>query len=198
VAAMNEKLLLHALPNCLTFPLSLRRFNIIKELIVTEEDYISDMNLLVEVFIAPLRQQKITTDAELTTIFSNVEMLRGVNEQLLADLVKDLTNLIAINIGQVLSSLCAYLLMYKSYCATQQSALAMVEQLKNKNAAFAQFLDVCWSRCVLVCLAVNLRNYAVLYDSANGHICVCVCACVYMCVHVYVSEKVSEKSEREI
>lgn len=66
--------------------LNTARGNVIKELIATERDYVNDLDVIVKVFIEPLREQALMNEKEILGVFLNVELLVAVNRELLAQL----------------------------------------------------------------------------------------------------------------
>jgi hypothetical protein len=62
------------------------RHKIINEFITTETDYVASMELVVEVFINPLREKKLISELNLNLLFSNLETIIQVNKQIVRDL----------------------------------------------------------------------------------------------------------------
>ena len=56
---------------------------VVKEFIETEKTYVRDLKIIVEVFKIPMEEKELITQSESPIIFSNVEMLLQVNEELL-------------------------------------------------------------------------------------------------------------------
>jgi len=65
---------------------SRERENIIKELISTEEKYLADLNVMINVYKTPLEKSKVVTDSNIKTIFINVNILMNVSSQILKQL----------------------------------------------------------------------------------------------------------------
>ena len=64
---------------------------IVKEILETEKVYVKNLNLIVDVYLKPLRVQlrakkPLLSPADISSIFSNIEMLINVNNTLLQDL----------------------------------------------------------------------------------------------------------------
>lgn len=123
----------------------------ITEIYQTEKDYIDDLELIIDVFIFPLRTMQVLTEQAIYSIFSNLEVLINCNKTMLSELEKiiDATTGAEVEIGEVFTKLADYFKMYKVYCANQQTSLAAVDQHLKKNANFKKNLDVCHSdpRC---------------------------------------------------
>lgn len=59
---------------------------IVNELYSTERDYLRDVHILIDIFRNPMLKQNLITPAESTKIFSNIDMILAVNEELLKQL----------------------------------------------------------------------------------------------------------------
>jgi len=64
--------------------------HVVRELFDTERGYIRDLDTIIEHFKVPLEQQGLITAAQSAVMFSNIEMLRQVNTELLRQL-EDIT-----------------------------------------------------------------------------------------------------------
>jgi len=56
------------------------------ELIDTEIAYVNDLRVLVTFYMKPLRRKKLLSEEQIISLFSNVELLLHVNEELLQNL----------------------------------------------------------------------------------------------------------------
>jgi len=66
--------------------------SIVKEILFTEQDYVDDLKVIIEVFMGGIQKDGCVTKEEMTLIFPNLQLLYGVNCQLL-ELLKKKTNL---------------------------------------------------------------------------------------------------------
>eukprot|EP01119_Soliformovum_irregulare_P010103 TRINITY_DN246_c0_g3_i1.p1 TRINITY_DN246_c0_g3~~TRINITY_DN246_c0_g3_i1.p1 ORF type:complete len:1281 (+),score=503.97 TRINITY_DN246_c0_g3_i1:73-3915(+) len=123
------------------------RGSVIREIVVSERDYVNDLTLIVEIFIQPLRLRKIISDREISEIFSNLETIVKMNVEVLTLLEDRLKtsqgNFDAHNVGDIFLQMGDYLKMYKVYCANQGYASQKVQNLSNSNSQFKQFLKDC-------------------------------------------------------
>lgn len=123
----------------------------ILEIYQTEKDYICDLELIIDVFIFPLRTMQVVTEQVLYSIFSNLEVLINCNKEMLKELeiVMDAKTGGDVEIGEVFTKLADYFKMYKVFCANQQNSLGAVDQQIKKNPEFKKNLDICHSdpRC---------------------------------------------------
>ena len=66
----------------------------VNELIQTEQSYVNDLTVVVDIIQKPLLQQEIITKSDSTIIFSNISLLKDINAELLSALMS------GTNIGQ--------------------------------------------------------------------------------------------------
>lgn len=69
-------------------PLEKKRQTAIYELLVTERDYVKDLEVIVTVFLHPVMERKIVSVKNVDPLFSNVEQILCVHKELLAELEK--------------------------------------------------------------------------------------------------------------
>jgi ATPase subunit of ABC transporter with duplicated ATPase domains len=67
-----------------------KKENILEEILQTEEDYVDHLTVLIEKFKKPLTEKKIISDASLTILFGNIEVVYGVNKMFLENLKNSL------------------------------------------------------------------------------------------------------------
>eukprot|EP01087_Luapelamoeba_hula_P011975 TRINITY_DN3330_c1_g2_i1.p1 TRINITY_DN3330_c1_g2~~TRINITY_DN3330_c1_g2_i1.p1 ORF type:complete len:933 (+),score=196.33 TRINITY_DN3330_c1_g2_i1:160-2958(+) len=114
------------------------RIEALKEIIVTEKDYVKDLELIHGVFIQPLQQRSVLSSQEVGLLFSNLSQLVNVNTELLHNFETE-----GKLIGEAFLSVMQYLKMYKIYCANQPASLKVLEACQTENAHFAAFLLEC-------------------------------------------------------
>lgn len=119
---------------------SIKRQEVIYEMIDTERDYVNDLSIIIELYIKPLKSNNLITKKDLNTLFSNVEQIYGVNKELLSLFEKRQQENPYVNeIGDIWLTMNDYLKMYLLYCSNYATALTRLEELKNiKN--FSKFL----------------------------------------------------------
>lgn len=69
-----------------------KRDNIINEIRITEQDYVKDLKIIVDVFITPLKENNILQIKQISGIFSNVAVILNINEKLNDDLLSNPDN----------------------------------------------------------------------------------------------------------
>lgn len=66
--------------------LEIKRQEVILEIITTESDYVEDLEIICELYLKPLRANKLIRPKDMSIIFSNLEIILGVNQELLKSL----------------------------------------------------------------------------------------------------------------
>lgn len=110
-----------------------RRQEVIFELLQTERDYVRDLELIINLYLNPMRKKKIVSPKDLAVLFSNIEMLVPVNSLLLKTL-SDSREVYPIieRVGDIFLKVADYLKMYNMYCGNHPYALLKYETLKSK------------------------------------------------------------------
>jgi len=93
----------------------------------------------IAVFMGGIQKNGCVTKKKMTLIFSNLQLLYGVNCQLLELLKKNETPK---GIAESFISLADYLKMYANYCSNQQTSIQTVVRLTEKKDK--KFFLVCW------------------------------------------------------
>lgn len=121
------------------------RDEIVREMVKTERQYVRDLTILIQLFLLPLKsageEAGLLSKEELYKIFSNVETLLKVNEELLQGLEKrteewDHTSCV----GDIFLHLASFFKLYTVYCKNYGTALETLQHCKT-NPRFAHFLE---------------------------------------------------------
>jgi hypothetical protein len=64
------------------------RLQTIEEVLASEKDYVLDLGWIIELWLNPIREQMLLTPLEIQQIFSNLEVILGVNQALLRAMKK--------------------------------------------------------------------------------------------------------------
>ncbi|KAL6072759.1 Round spore [Balamuthia mandrillaris] len=118
--------------------LETRRQQVTEEIISTEEDYVRDLDIIIDVFLKPLREGELLNKTQIMNVFSNIEMIATVNKELF-------NNLKTKSVGQAFLSVVDYLKLYSVYCGNQENALNQINKLRSSNSEFDSFLEYCHS-----------------------------------------------------
>eukprot|EP01094_Clydonella_sp_ATCC50884_P015859 TRINITY_DN2652_c1_g2_i1.p1 TRINITY_DN2652_c1_g2~~TRINITY_DN2652_c1_g2_i1.p1 ORF type:complete len:627 (+),score=159.62 TRINITY_DN2652_c1_g2_i1:1-1881(+) len=120
------------------------RRNVVKEILTTEREYVSDLDTLVQVFLHPLRARQILTAVELNNLFSNVEILANLNRKVMEEFEEsEREQGDVLLVGPIFLKMADFLKMYTTYCANQPVSIKSLETLTENNTQFAAFLQEC-------------------------------------------------------
>ncbi|XP_069578969.1 intersectin-2a isoform X2 [Brachyistius frenatus] len=125
-------------------PQERKRQGYIHELIQTEETYVEDLELVLEVFHKPMSESGRLTEAEMSVIFVNWRELIMCNTKLLKALrVRKKTggeNMPVQLIGDLLASELAHMQPYIRFCSCQLNAAALLQSKTHNQPDFKDFL----------------------------------------------------------
>lgn len=143
-------------------PLSPRELRqlVVNELIHTEQSYFRDLSLVVETWMKPLRAQGLFSVEDIGVVFSNVEQLRMLNEELLTSLqgVEELPAAEQ-DVGRRFARFVDFLKMYFEYCANQAAAIERLQELKKAKPQLQQVLEEIKNRPE--CSLLDLESYLI-------------------------------------
>ncbi|XP_053087882.1 intersectin-2a isoform X3 [Pangasianodon hypophthalmus] len=121
-----------------------KRQGYIHELIETEQTYVQDLELVLEVFYKPMSESGRLTEAEMSVIFVNWRELIMCNTKLLKALrVRKKTageRMPVQVIGDILSSELSHMQAYIRFCSCQLNAAVLLQQKTDALADFKLFL----------------------------------------------------------
>ncbi|XP_026196831.1 intersectin-2a [Anabas testudineus] len=125
-------------------PQERKRQGYIHELIQTEETYVEDLELVLEVFYKPMSESGRLTEVEMGMIFVNWRELIMCNTKLLKALrVRKKTggeNMPVQLIGDLLASELAHMQPYIRFCSCQLNAAALLQSKTHNQPDFKNFL----------------------------------------------------------
>ncbi|XP_077365961.1 intersectin-2a isoform X2 [Festucalex cinctus] len=125
-------------------PQERKRQGYIHELIHTEETYVNDLELVLEVFHKPMTESGRLTEAEMAVIFVNWRELIMCNTKLLKALrVRKKTggdNMPVQVIGELLASELTHMQPYVRFCSCQLNAAALLQSKTHDQPEFKDFL----------------------------------------------------------
>eukprot|EP00005_Dracoamoeba_jomungandri_P007613 CAMPEP_0174273892 /NCGR_PEP_ID=MMETSP0439-20130205/56155_1 /TAXON_ID=0 /ORGANISM="Stereomyxa ramosa, Strain Chinc5" /LENGTH=617 /DNA_ID=CAMNT_0015365353 /DNA_START=217 /DNA_END=2070 /DNA_ORIENTATION=+ len=129
--------------------------NLIYEMLATEEQYLQDLRILIEVYVEPLREQGILNKKQSGIIFSNIEAIYDINLSILSELKKrKKSNGVVEGVGEVFLTKVDLLKVYAVYCSMQFVRIQKIKKYKQKNEDFREFLEKAFqnSRCRLLAI----------------------------------------------
>ncbi|KAF7294543.1 Actin cytoskeleton-regulatory complex protein [Mycena indigotica] len=118
-----------------------KRQEAIFELIVTEETYVKDLQLIVETFYSsmmPLLERKA-----ITVVFANIEDILLTNTTFMSELEQRQKEcrLYVDRIGDILQSHMSNMAVYMEYCVNQGNAIKVLKSLRDSNPELASHLQ---------------------------------------------------------
>ncbi|XP_065648095.1 intersectin-2 isoform X6 [Hydra vulgaris] len=123
-----------------------QRQNHIYELINTEQDYMNDLSLTLEVFYNPMAESKMLNDHELHTVFINWKELIMCNMKFLKAMLvrKKMSATDKIEaIGDILIEQLPHFSPYIRFCSCMSKACRLLQDKVEKDAEFKQFEKKC-------------------------------------------------------
>ncbi|XP_017381652.1 intersectin-1 isoform X3 [Cebus imitator] len=125
-------------------PTERKRQGYIHELIVTEENYVNDLQLVTEIFQKPLMESELLTEKEVAMIFVNWKELIMCNIKLLKALRvrKKMSGekMPVKMIGDILSAQLPHMQPYIRFCSRQLNGAALIQQKTDEAPDFKEFV----------------------------------------------------------
>jgi len=120
---------------------SIKRQEVIYEMIDTERDYVNDLSIIINLYMLPMIKNNLLPKREIKTLFSNIEQLYGVNQELLKLFEKrQEENPYIQEIGDIWLTMLEFLKMYMLYCGNYAYAITQLEDLKSSKSV-TKFLN---------------------------------------------------------
>uniref|UniRef100_A0A6B2KY98 DH domain-containing protein n=1 Tax=Arcella intermedia TaxID=1963864 RepID=A0A6B2KY98_9EUKA len=140
---------------------AMKRKEVLKEILLTEKQYVNDLQILVDVFRTPL--EKILEPQQISLIFANVSSILGIHKSLLDDLDKVIPDPDVIDfntkIGDVFYKMHHWLRLYTSYIKGYEKSLEILAEEKEQNKQLAKFLEE--KEKAPECKGLNLGDYLI-------------------------------------
>ncbi|XP_028938168.1 intersectin-1 isoform X2 [Ornithorhynchus anatinus] len=125
-------------------PTERKRQGYIHELILTEENYVNDLQLVTEVFQKPLMESELLTEKEVAMIFVNWKELIMCNIKLLKALRvrKKMSGerMPVKMIGDILTAQLPHMQPYIRFCSCQLNGAALIQQKTDEVPEFKEFV----------------------------------------------------------
>ncbi|XP_042312379.1 intersectin-1 isoform X3 [Sceloporus undulatus] len=125
-------------------PTERKRQGYIHELIVTEENYVNDLQLVTEIFQKPLMDSELLTEKEVAMIFVNWKELIMCNIKLLKALRvrKKMSGerMPVKMIGDILTAQLPHMQPYIRFCSCQLNGAALIQQKTDEVSEFKEFV----------------------------------------------------------
>uniref|UniRef100_A0A7M4FEN2 Intersectin-1 n=1 Tax=Crocodylus porosus TaxID=8502 RepID=A0A7M4FEN2_CROPO len=127
-------------------PMERKRQGYIHELIVTEENYVNDLQLVTEIFQKPLIESELLTEKEVAMIFVNWKELIMCNIKLLKALRvrKKMSGekMPVKMIGDILTAQLPHMQPYIRFCSCQLNGAALIQQKTDEVPDFKEFVKI--------------------------------------------------------
>ncbi|ORX44302.1 hypothetical protein BCR36DRAFT_127473 [Piromyces finnis] len=119
----------------------IQRQEVMFEMINTEKDYLKDLKIVMDIYIEPMKTQKVLRQKDIDVIFSDWENILLVHTEITKRLEDRQKQGYIINeIGDIWIQMSDYLKVYTMYCSNHPFALVKLQSLcRNKN--FTKFLE---------------------------------------------------------
>eukprot|EP01117_Protostelium_nocturnum_P019528 TRINITY_DN8485_c0_g1_i4.p1 TRINITY_DN8485_c0_g1~~TRINITY_DN8485_c0_g1_i4.p1 ORF type:complete len:859 (+),score=310.87 TRINITY_DN8485_c0_g1_i4:195-2771(+) len=136
----------------------IKRQEIILELADTEEAYVDDLNVLIEVFMVGCK--RLLDKQQIGAIFANIETIVPLHVELLKSLQEARKNNPKItNIAEILEPYVDRLKFYAVYCSNQPTTIPKLSDYQEKSTALRMFLEECLLNPE--CRQMNLSSYLI-------------------------------------
>jgi len=125
------------------------RFNVLQEILSTEESYIASLDRCIKFWLGPVRQalkdkRAIMTEKEITTIFSSIETIIQLNQQVVVMMQSRLSKFPHdTRFGDILLSFAAPFKLYVDYVNKFDGAMTAYTDIKKNNSKFIEWQDSC-------------------------------------------------------
>jgi len=130
-----------------------QRRAVVQELVETERYYIDKLQLVINVFLLPIRANSLLTPYEIATLFGNIEDLLPLHVAIMDDLESALLvveqsegvePLYAQWVGEIFAEHAPLLARaYVSYCSNQPAINSRLKEYKQSHPEFQEFLTEC-------------------------------------------------------
>ena len=107
---------------------------VLAEILKTEKAYVADMGVLCDTWILPLRAAQVLSKDEESAVFSNAEVIRGVNSQLLTALEPSEPAVEPVQgVASAFSKMAPFLRCYAEYCSNFVTAQETLDRMRAKS-----------------------------------------------------------------
>ncbi|KAI9586905.1 myosin-M heavy chain [Glossina fuscipes] len=117
------------------------RLQAIQEIVSSEKTYLQQLELLMEYFVKPLKEEKVIDETSHIALFGQIEMIHNLNGEFLQELQSDMNN-----VAKAFLRMAPFFKLYSVYAFDYRNALFLLQHLVSKNAGFRRFLEVNESR----------------------------------------------------
>jgi len=120
-----------------------RRTKVAKEILESEKTFVGRLEVVVKVFIDPMRSSEVITKEQVRAIFSEIEVILGYNKMLLGNLEARMQKWnFYTNLGDIFKRMTDFLKAYTQYVNNYNSAITTISAVKHVEKVSA-FLTKC-------------------------------------------------------
>jgi RhoGEF domain/SOS1/NGEF-like PH domain len=113
---------------------------LLDEIVNTERDYVESLDALIESFLVPMKAAEMLSADKIQAMFQNIEVLVGVNRQLLARIVAMPQPIEPEPLASCFLDIAPMLRMYADYCSVNAAAMDTLRKaLQKKDSPFVAF-----------------------------------------------------------
>ncbi|EGC38908.1 hypothetical protein DICPUDRAFT_148367 [Dictyostelium purpureum] len=127
-----------------------KRGNILREILSTEQAYLSFLKIIVDVYISKIKEKDIIPPNDIDGIFSNIEAIKSANEEILAKLKEKIENHNSpsfpeqVEISDIFLEFGPFLKIYSIYVNNYYNkAIQIIKLNTNTNKKFKNYLIEC-------------------------------------------------------
>ncbi|EDW73393.2 uncharacterized protein Dwil_GK16672 [Drosophila willistoni] len=117
------------------------RLQAVEEIISSEKSYLEQLEILMNYFVRPLKEQAIIDGTNHTALFGQIEMIHNLNGEFLRELQANMEN-----VAQAFLKMAPFFKLYSVYAFDYRGALFILQDLISKNPVFRKFLEQTESR----------------------------------------------------
>nr|CAH0106554.1 unnamed protein product [Daphnia galeata] len=115
------------------------RNRVLNEIISSEESYITQLEMLLNGFVRPVRDKDIIPKHSFSAIFGDIEPLYSLNVVLNEELRK--SENVGHDVGSAFCKIAPYLKLYSTYAHDYEIAITSLQGLRKSNKAFEAFVS---------------------------------------------------------
>lgn len=108
----------------------------IEEVIISERNYLGQLELLMKFFVRPIKHQALIDDHTHTFLFGQIEMIYNLNMELLQELEENKED-----VAKAFLKIAPFLKLYSVYAFDFRNALLVLQEITSKNSSFRKFKE---------------------------------------------------------
>ncbi|KAJ3451294.1 faciogenital dysplasia protein [Anaeramoeba flamelloides] len=121
------------------------RANVVIELIMTEREYVKDLNRIMIHFYNPILERKLVSKSDFPKIFSSIEVIFKLNRQLLSILEIQFPgendDAAYVDVGSIIYKFGDNLKLYSDYCSHHELSMKTINKYIQQGKEFATFIQ---------------------------------------------------------